>query len=401
MSETSYKKARPVIASGFSSKNLTQGIADYMNCQRIDVRDKEHADNEIEPALLGNVRGRDFIAVASAAGNPTKQMFELQLLEASSRGSGARSITALIPYMWYGRSDSSFSERKTSALRSVIKNVSDCDQVIVADPHNAVLTSGIFESLGVNTIVVQFAYPFAVQLTEMFNRSAISKDRLMFVHPDAGSTKRIDTPFREALYTTLGLDTTKPQWKPSSDSWEQIPKNRDKQSNESNVKDLHFSVEGKDIVLFEDMIASGGTACDLAAALKAAGARNVTLFATNGLFTPKSYEIETGYKTASVDRINNSALDYVFITNTYDHSLVDPEIHAAIESSKKIHVVDVAPYLGAILNAIHMEVFEDTPDDANSVSAIKGGKHPDQAKMAKATPLKYLPAYAVPMPEVA
>lgn len=401
MSDSSFKKARPLIVPGYSSQSLAKGISDYMNCKVAAVRYKEHADNEIEPAILDNVRGRELIQVDSAAGNPNKQLFESQLLLDSARGANAKRLTQIIPYMWYGRSDSSFSERKSPALISAIKNVNDCDQVLVVDPHNAALTSALFKAHNVNCLVVTFAYPYAVQLTEMFNQKAIDKDKLLFVHPDAGSTKRIDTPFREALYSTLGFDLSEPRWKVSSDTWPQIPKNRDKQSNESNIKDLNFKVEGMDIVLFEDMIASGGTACELAEALKHAGARSVTLFATSGLFTPKGNEIEAGKLTASVDRINNSALDYVFITNTYDHSLIDPEIHAAIEQSSKVHVIDVAPFLGAILNALHMDVYEDTPEDANSVSAIMRGRHADQANMAKATPLKQLPAYAEPVPAVA
>lgn len=384
-----YKKARPLVVSGYSSRNLAQGIAEYMDCKVVEVRDKEHADNEIEPAILSNVRGREVILVASAAGNPNKQMFETQLLLDSLKRADAKSVTLVVPYMWYGRSDSNFSERKSPALSTVIGNISNCDRVIVADPHNSGITREVFEARGTNALVTSFAYSYAVQLNSMFNQKALNKDNLLFLHPDAGSTKRIDPTFRDALYTTLGFDTKEPRWNPNKDSWPQIGKDRDKETNQSTTKDITVDVKNMDVVIFEDMIASGGTACDLAAGLKKAGARTVTLFASNGIFTPKKDEKEAGNITASVDRINNSVLDYVFVTNTYDHSAIDAAIHDSILNSPKIHTLNVAPYLGAILEAMHMEVFDDTPEDANSVSAIMRGRHACKDKMAVAVQIPH------------
>lgn len=376
------RKARPLIVAGFSSQPLAEGIARHMNTRSVEVRYKQHADKEIEPTILGNVRGREVIVIASSSGDPNKQLLETQLLQDSLRRADAKTITLVLPYMWYGRSDSNFAERKSPALTRVIKNLKDdCNRVIVADPHNSVLTREVFEAFGKNCILTPFAYPYAIQLRNLFNENAIKKDQLLFLHPDAGSTKRIDPTFRDALYHTLEIDSN-----PNKDSWPQIGKDRDKQTNESKTKDVNVNVKDMDVVIFEDMISSGGTACDLAKALKKAGAQSVTLFATNGLFTPKENES----LTASVDRVNTSELDYVFVTNTYDHSLTDPSIHKAIEQSTKIHTIDVAPYLGAILNALHMEVFDDTPEDANSISAIMRGRHADQDKFASIPALKAL-----------
>jgi hypothetical protein len=85
-------------------------------------------------------------------------------------------------------------------------------------------------------------------------------------------------------------------------------------------------------------------------------------------------------------------LDAVFITDTYDHSLTDPETQRAIEKSSIIHIVKTASYLAAILRAQHMEVTNETADDENSVSALLRGTHPDQTgdgkRLAEMTPLK-------------
>ena len=128
-------------------------------------------------------------------------------------------------------------------------------------------------------------------------------------------------------------------------------------------------------MIFEDMIGSGGTACDLAALLKDMGARSIILFATSGLFAA---DLKKEPLTASVERVNKGKLDAVYITDTYEHSLTDPDIHHAIEQSPIIHVVKTAPYLASIVRALHIEVAEETGPDQNSVSAILRGTHPAQ-----------------------
>jgi phosphoribosylpyrophosphate synthetase len=129
-------------------------------------------------------------------------------------------------------------------------------------------------------------------------------------------------------------------------------------------------------VVFEDLIGTGGTACDLAKLLKGMGARSVMLFATSGLF---STDLKKGEPpTASVGRIDRSQLDAVFITDTFDHSLTDPDIHRAIEESPIIHTIKTAPYLASIIGALHAEVGKDIQSDRNSISAILKGTHPDQ-----------------------
>lgn len=364
-----HSKPKPVVISGFSSQPLAANIATHMHSRLIKVDYKQHTDGEIEPTVLGNVRGHDVVLIASASGDPNKQIFETQLLRDTAKRAGATNITLVIPYMWYGRSDASWGERKTPALTSVIKNLREnCDTVLVADPHNPVLTNEVFQAGNTNGMVIPFAYPFALKLREMFNEKAIEKNKLLFLHPDAGSVKRIGPTFRDCLQHTLGIEGN-----PNKDTWPQIGKDRDKQTNESTTKAITVDVRGLDVVVFEDMIASGGTACDLAAALKDAGADSVTLFATSGLFTHKPRAM-----LAPIKRINESALDRVFITNTYDHSLTEPSMHRAIQRSPVIKTIDVSRYLAAIIDAIHMEVLNDTPENANSVSSIIRGRHSSQ-----------------------
>jgi predicted nucleic acid-binding Zn ribbon protein len=219
----------------------------------------------------------------------------------------------------------------------------------------------------------------------MIEAGIVGKDTLLFSHADAGSTKRIGVSFRACLYNVLGMTRN-----PNEDDWAQGLKDREKSSGASKIKGFSMAVEGRDVVIFEDLISSGGTACDLAELLKRMGARSVILFATTGLFTTDSRKGQSA--AAAVERIDRSKLDAVFIADTYNHRLTDTQIHGAIERSPIVHTMNTAPYLAAILRALHIDVVEDTGMDENSISAIAKGVHPDQLcetqKIACPIPLK-------------
>jgi phosphoribosylpyrophosphate synthetase len=249
-----------------------------------------------------------------------------------------------------------------------------CQSVVVADPHNAGLTREKFLDTGSSVKdcnIIHFAYPFAVQLKDLIKSGTVSTQSLLLAHADAGSTKRISRSFRACMYDVLGYHNRNAD----QDDWPQGLKDRDKATGKIKIKGFSTDVAGKDVVIFEDMIGSGGTACDLGAYLKDAGARSVILFATSGLF---SANLKKERLTNSVERINNSQLDAVFITDTFDHTLIDPDIQDAIQQSPIIHVVQTSSYLAAIIRALHLEITDDAEPNGNSVSAILRGTHSSQ-----------------------
>jgi len=371
-------KPRPAIVAGFSSQILAGEIADALGSKIVKVTRKQFSDKEIQTTIEENVRGHDVVVVASAAGDPNKQEKEARLLMRAANRAGANKVTLLLPYMWYGRSDDIWDERNSPALIDTIETLRDhCQSVVVADPHNAGLTREKFLDTGSpvkNCTIAHFAYPFAVQLKGLIDSGFIRKEDLLLSHADAGSTKRISRSFRACMYNILDF----PDRSADEDDWAQGLKDRDKVTGKIKIKGFSAEVTGKDVVIFEDMIGTGGTACDLAKLLKGMGARSVMLFATSGLF---STDLKKGEPpVASVGRINQSRLDAVFITDTFDHSLTDPDIHRAIEESPIIHTIKTAPYLASIIRALHAEVGKDIQSDRNSISAILKGTHPDQTE---------------------
>jgi ribose-phosphate pyrophosphokinase len=367
-------KPQPVIISGFSSQELSAEVARALHSRVVAVCRKQFNDKEIQTTIMENVRAQEVIVIASAAGDPNKQEKEARLLMRAASRSGAKKVTLVLPYMWYGRSDDSWDERNAPALVDTIESLRPhCDSVVIADPHNAILAREKFLDTGSRVkdcTVVHFAYLAAMQLKSLIESGIVSKDALLFAHADAGSTKRIGVGFRACLYHVLAMTRN-----PNEDDWAQGLKDREKTSGKSKIKGFSMAVEGRDVVIFEDLIASGGTICDLADLLKKMGARSVLVFATHGLFTTDAKKEQIA---ASVERIDRSSLDAIFIADTYNHSLTDPRIHEAIEHSPVIHILKTAPYLAAILRALHLEVLESTDEDENSISAIARGVHSEQ-----------------------
>ena len=378
-------KPRPVIIAGETSELLAKDIADALGTRLVTVSRKRFSDGEIKRVIEENVRGFDAVVVASASGNPNENEKETRLLlRAAGKRAGARRRTLVLPYMWYGRSDDTFGECAEPALMDTIETLSPhCEDVVIVDPHNVGMTREKFAAAAniKTSLPVQFSYVFAKQLQDMMDKGLISRDALMLAHADAGGPKRISPEFRACMYGTLKLEGRKAE----QDDWPLGLKDRNKITGKSEYKGFSTDVAGKDVVVFEDMIASGGTAIELAQLLKKLGARSVTLFATSGLFTPKE---STDPVDAAIRKLNASPLDAIYITDTYDHRLTNPAVHAAIEASPKIHILKTAPYLAAVIKAIHAE-----PDannvDANSLTAIARGVHVNQASFA--TPVAYKP----------
>lgn len=379
---------KPLISHGFSSEHLAQEIAEILQTRIAHIDHNEFTDGEIRSEHDGNIRGYPLVHVASGSGDPNTQIIATQQeIDAAAFKGNARPLTLLLPYMFYGRGDSTFGKRAGRGLRVAVKNLrDDCHHYIIVDPHNHEATELLFsegEKIE-NFTIANFAYPYAIQLKDLFNQQVISKENLVFALPDAGAGKRIAPQFRQCLYTVLGINKN-----PSAKDWPVANKSRDHDTGASDSK-LNGDFTDKDVVLFEDMIASGGTACDTAQALKDNGARSVILFATTGLFTS---EKPNGVRlTTAIDKINISALDAVFITDTYDYRKTHDNLHKAIEESPVIHVIKSAPYLAAIIKALHTEVTDHMDANANSISAILLGEHASQKRenqtVSRPTPLK-------------
>jgi ribose-phosphate pyrophosphokinase len=378
----------PVVLSGFSAQRTGYSIAKHLGAENPAIDYGVFANEEIKPTLdrKSNLRWADVIIVVGAAGTPNNNIIEAQMLQNLARNGGAGSVTTFIPYLFYGRQDSSFGERAPIGLNVALNDLlNNTDFAIICDPHNA---NGTALATGQNSRLKQleaihYAPVFSMQIEAMIRRGIIQPENCVVMGLDKGGAERTTEEFITAIRTITGI--TPP---PRGKDLPYLVKDRDRKTGQVVFKGINNEVDlvGKDAVIFEDMVDSGGSVIDgarflknvtqKARRLKARGVRSVILFASNGLFSakrvPETRELQHFDGTAfsitvsnknpdpasSVKKIDASALkgtgiDLIVVSNNFDFALTDPAVDAAIKASPVIHELDVTSFEANIIRAMH------------------------------------------------
>ncbi len=215
----------------------------------------------------------------------------------SAVGGKARRITVIMPYLYESRQDRRTQRESLDcaiALQELVKM--GVDNIITFDAHeprvqNAIPLNG-FET-------VQPAYQFIKNLLNAVPNLKIDSDHMMVISPDEGGMRR-------AIYiaNVLGLDMG------------MFYKRRDYTTvvNGRNPILAHeflgSSVDGKDMIIIDDMISSGDSVLEVARALKRRGAHKIFICATFGLFTNGLEKFDRAYAAGEIDRILTTNLIY-------------------------------------------------------------------------------------------
>ena len=212
-------------------------------------------------------------------------------------GGKARRITVIMPFLYESRQHKRTSRESLDcalALQELVRM--GVDNIITFDAHDPRVQNAIplhgFET-------VQPAYQFIKGLLRNVKNLQIDSDHMMIISPDEGGMKR-------AIYiaNVLGLDMG------------MFYKRRDytKVVNGRNPIVAHeflgSSVEGKDVIIIDDMISSGESMIDTAAALKARKANRIFIFSTFGLFTNGLEKFDKAYESGLIDRVLTTNLVY-------------------------------------------------------------------------------------------
>jgi ribose-phosphate pyrophosphokinase len=234
----------------------------------------------------------------------------LIMIDALKRASAAR-ITAVIPYYGYARQDRKAAPRVPISARLIadLLETTGISRVLTIDLHAGQI-QGFFD------IPVDHLYASPV-LVE-YAKKAYMND-LVIVSPDAGGVERARA-FAKRLNASLAI----------------IDKRREK-ANVSEVMNVIGNVEGKNAILFDDMIDTAGTITHAAAALKNKGAKKVVAACAHAVLSGPA-----------LDRINESVLEEVIVTNTIP-------MDEKQKKCPKLKVLSVAPLLGEAIKNIHEE----------------------------------------------
>ena len=267
-----------MVLSGRANRPLAEAVADDLGCElgRATIRNFE--DGEIFVRIDDNVRGRDLYIIQSTC-PPSDNVLELLLLLDAARRASAARITAVIPYFGYARQDRKDQPRVAIGAKLMANMIvaAGAHRVLSIDFHQHQL-QGFFD------IPVDHLYAAPV-FTRYFREKQL--DNLVVVSPDVGSAK-MARGFAKRLGGTMGI----------------IDKRRPA-ANVSEVMHVIGDVEGKDCILSDDIIDTGGTLAQAARALKERGARDVYACATHALLSGPA-----------VERLREAPFSEIVVTDT-------------------------------------------------------------------------------------
>ncbi len=299
------------VLAGNSNRPLAEAIAAALNLPLAKASIRRFSDMEVFVEIDENMRGEDVFLVQSTSYPANDNVMELLVCIDALRRASARRITAVIPYFGYARQDRKAGPRTPISAKLVANLITEAgaNRVLTLELHAGQI-QGFFD-IPVDNL---FSSPvFEKDLRENFD------DAFTFVSPDAGGIVRA-----RAIAKRLDADLAI------------VDKRRDR-AGVSEVVNIIGEVEGRRCVIIDDIVDSGGTLCNAAAALKEAGATSVTALITHGVLSG-----------GAVARIDSSDLERLTVT---DSILVTK----AVRESQKIRVITIAPLIAEAMRRISEE----------------------------------------------
>jgi len=272
------QKAIVSIFSGRHSRYLAEKIAENFGIPLGQSIVTEYSDGEFQTSYEENIRGRDVFIVQSTTPPADNFMELLMMIDAAKRAS-ARKITAVIPYFGYGRQDRKDKPRVSiaSKLNANLLSAAGLQRLITIDLH-ADQIQGFFD------VPVDHVYASSIFVPYL---KKLNLPELVMASPDTGGTRRAAS-YAKALNTGFVI-CYKQRAKP----------------NVIEQMQLIGDVEGKDVVIVDDIIDTAGTITKAASLIMEKGANSVRAFCTHPVFSGSAYE-----------RISKSAFNEVIVTDT-------------------------------------------------------------------------------------
>jgi ribose-phosphate pyrophosphokinase len=295
-----------------SNRALAEAVAASIGIPLTNASVRRFADMEVFVEIHENVRGEDVFVVQSTSYPANDNLMELLItLDALRRGS-ARRITAVIPYFGYARQDRKSGPRTPISAKLVANLITaaGANRVLTMDLHAAQI-QGFFD-IPVDNL---FAAPlFARDIQERYQGREI-----MVVSPDVGGVVRA-----RAIAARLNADLA-------------IIDKRRPRAGVSEVMNVIGEVQGRDCILVDDIVDSGGTLCNAAEALLKNGATSASVYVTHGVFSG-----------GAVARIGASPIETMTVTD----SIAATE---AVRVSRNIRQLTIAPLLAEAMRRISEE----------------------------------------------
>ncbi|MCX8133814.1 MAG: ribose-phosphate pyrophosphokinase [Roseococcus sp.] len=295
-----------------SNLPLAQAVADTLGIPLTKASVRRFADMEVFVEIHENIRGEDVFVIQSTSYPANDHLMELLITLDALRRSSARRVTAVIPYFGYARQDRKSGPRTPISAKLVANLITQAgaDRVLTLDLHAGQI-QGFFD------IPVDNLYAAPLFSRDIQERHAGRP--LMVVSPDVGGVVRARA-IAQRLHTDLAIiDKRRPQ------------------AGVSEVMNVIGDVEGRDCIIVDDIIDSGGTHCNAAEALMKHGARSVLCYVTHGVFSG-----------GAVARVAAAPIEMMTVTD----SIAATE---AVQAAPNIRQLPIAPLLAEAMRRISEE----------------------------------------------
>lgn len=268
-----------IIVGGSSSRDLAKELAAILQCTYVQAATTRFPDGECYTRIDHKELDDDVVIVQNTY--PDGNMIEMFLLQDAVRRLGAKTITLVIPYFGYARQDRVFKPGEPESARVVAEHLDMvCDRVITVDIHK-------------EDVLKYFKCPgedlkAAGAIAEYFMDKSID----LVLSPDIGAIGRA-----KSVAEKMGL---------KSDHLTKVRLS----GSEVKISPANMDCAGKNILIVDDMISTGGTIIAAVHALREAGASGVSVACTHGVFVDNA-----------VERLTGSSLDTLLCCNTLENEL--------------------------------------------------------------------------------
>ena len=295
-----------------SNPPLAQAVADALDLKLTQALIRRFADMEIHIEIQENVRGEDVFVIQSTGYPANDNLMELLICIDALKRASAKRITAVIPYFGYARQDRRTGSRTPISAKLVANLITEAGahRVLTVDLHAGQI-QGFFD------IPVDNLYSAPLFARDIKERYA-GRD-VMMVSPDVGGVARA-----RAIATRLNCDLA-------------IIDKRRERAGISEVMNVIGDVDGRDCILIDDIVDSGGSLCNAAEALIRHGARSASAYVTHGVLSG-----------SAVDRIEASPIE----TLTVADSIMLSQARAC---PANLRVLSIAPLLAEAMRRISDE----------------------------------------------
>jgi len=300
------------IFAGRANVKLAEKIADYLGIKLGDMEITSFSDGETYVKINENIRGRDVFLIQPTNPPVNENLMELLIMIDACQRASARRITAVIPYYGYARQDRKDKPRVpiTAKLVADLITTAGADRVLTMDLHVDQI-QGFFD-IKVDHL---FAAPVIV---DYFRKKNLGN--LVVLSPDVGGLRRARTYARVLRVPLAIVDKRRPV------------------VNEAEVINIVGEVRGKQILIIDDMIDTGGTLLAAVDILMENGADTIYAACTHPVFSGNALQ-----------KLRESPVKEVVVTDTIPLSLREG-------NENKVKVLSVAPLLGEAIKRIHQNM---------------------------------------------